>query len=69
MTTIDIARMTTKERLDLIGELWDSLAPEDVRLTPAQDAELARRMAKFDADRKTAISLEDIKAELDNRTR
>jgi len=38
-------------------------------LTPAQDAELARRMAKFDADRKTAISLEDIKAELDNRTR
>ena len=48
--TLDIARLTTKERLDLIGELWDSLAPEDVRLTPAQEVELARRMTTFDTD-------------------
>jgi putative addiction module component (TIGR02574 family) len=55
--------MTTKERLDLIGELWDSLAPEYFNLTPAQDAELGRRMATFEADRKTAIPPEDIEAE------
>ena len=62
MTTLDIARLTTKERLDLIGELWDSLTPEDVHLTPAQDAELGRRMARFEADRKTAVPFEEIEA-------
>jgi putative addiction module component (TIGR02574 family) len=46
--TLDIARLTPQERLDLIGELWDSLAAEDVPLTPAQEAELARRAAAFD---------------------
>ncbi len=69
MTTLDIARMTPRERLDLIGELWDSLAPEDVRLTPAQDAELARRMATFEADAKTARPWAEIEAELDRRAR
>jgi putative addiction module component (TIGR02574 family) len=58
MTTLDIARLTPRERLDLIGELWDSLAPEDVRLTPAQDAELARRMATFEADSRTVVPWE-----------
>ena len=69
MATLDIARLTPQERLDLIGELWDSLAAEDVRLTPAQDAELARRMASFDADAKEATPWQQIDAELDRRTR
>ena len=43
MTPLDIARLTPQERLDLISELWDSLSAEDVRLTPAQDAELDRQ--------------------------
>jgi len=50
MKAFDMTRLTPRERLDLIGELWDSLAPADVRLTPAQDAELGRRMATFEAD-------------------
>ncbi len=44
---IDIARLSPQQRLDLIGELWDSLASEGVSLTPAQEAELARRAAAF----------------------
>jgi putative addiction module component (TIGR02574 family) len=67
MTTLDITRLTPRERLDLIGELWDSLAAEDVRLTPAQDAELARRMATFEADSRTAVPWEQIERELDGR--
>ena len=47
MATLDIARLT---RLGLIGELWDSLLAEDMRPTPTQDAELARRTATFDND-------------------
>ena len=64
MTTLDIARLTPEERLELIGELWDSLAPEDVRSTPAQEAELARRMATFEADASAAVAWETIEAEL-----
>jgi putative addiction module component (TIGR02574 family) len=69
MATLDIARLTPQERLDLIGELWDSLSAEDMRLTPAQDAELARRMARFDADAEEARPWDEIDAELDRRTR
>lgn len=61
---LDIAKLTPKQRLDLIGELWDSLAPEDVALTPAQDAELARRMATFETDAKAAVPWETIDAAL-----
>ena len=66
---LDIARLTPKERLDLIGELWDSLAPEDVGLTPAQDTELARHMTTFEADAKAAVPWETIDAELSRRRR
>ena len=69
MTTVDIARMTPRERLDLIGELWDSLAPEDVNLSPAHEAELVRRMATFDADAKAAVPWDQVEAELDRRLR
>ena len=48
MALIDIARMTPREKLDLIGELWDSLNAADIVLTPAQEAELARRMENFE---------------------
>jgi putative addiction module component (TIGR02574 family) len=66
--TFDISKLTTKERLDLIGELWDSIAPQDVRLTPSQDAELARRMVTFDADAKDAVPWEDIESEFNKRS-
>ncbi|WP_407186378.1 addiction module protein [Bradyrhizobium centrosematis] len=69
MATLDISRLTPKQRLDLIGELWDSLSPDDVLLTPAHEAELDRRLASFDADRRDAIPWEDVDAELDRRSR
>ncbi|CCE08177.1 conserved hypothetical protein [Bradyrhizobium sp. STM 3843] len=56
----DISKLTTKERLDLIGELWDSLAPEDVQLTSVQQTELARRLDSFDADARDAVPWEYI---------
>lgn len=61
MPTLDISR--PKERLDLIGELWDSLAAEEVQLTPAQERELDRRIATFDDDAKTATPWESIDSE------
>jgi putative addiction module component (TIGR02574 family) len=69
MATLDISRLTPKERLELIGELWDSLSAADVRLTPAHEAELDRRLASFDEDRREAVPWKEIDAELDRRSR
>ena len=41
----------------------------DVPLTPAQEAELDRRLAGFDEDIQTAIAWEQIEAELGPRSR
>ncbi|MGY4304292.1 putative addiction module component (TIGR02574 family) [Bradyrhizobium sp. USDA 4369] len=56
----DISKLTTKQRLDLIGLLWDSLTLGDAGLTPAQEAELVRRLASFDADAGDAVPWEEI---------
>jgi putative addiction module component (TIGR02574 family) len=67
MTAIDITRLSPQERLDLIGRLWDSLDAEDVPLTPAQEAELERRLGTLDEDIKAGSTWEEIEAELDRR--
>ena len=67
MTAIDIAKLSPQERLELIGRLWDSLDSEDVRLTPAQQSELDRRLATLDEDIKAGSTWEQIEAELDRR--
>ena len=69
MPTLDISRLSSKERLDLIGELWDSLAAEEVRLTPAQERELDRRIATLDDDAKRATPWESIDREFVRQTR
>jgi len=47
----DILKLSIAERIELIGDIWDSIAevPEAVPLTEAQEAELDRRL---DAHRK-----------------
>ena len=62
MTALDIARLSPSERLDLIGQLWDSLSPQDVDLTTAQEAELAHRMETFAEDAKKAVPWEAVEA-------
>jgi len=69
MAILDISRLSPKERLDLIGELWDSLAAEEIQLTPAQEGELERRIATFDHDAKTATPWESVDREFIRQTR
>jgi len=42
----DILNLSIAERIELIGDLWDSMAevPEAITLTDAQKAELDRRL-------------------------
>lgn len=50
MSSIDFSHLSQQERLDLIGELWDSLAPGAAPMTPAQEAEITRRLKTLNED-------------------
>lgn len=50
MAIMDFSHLSTEQRLDLIGELWDSIEADAVPLTEAQAAEIDRRLATLDED-------------------
>jgi putative addiction module component (TIGR02574 family) len=62
MSTIDIAGLTTEQRLELIEEIWDSLivTPDSVPVTPAQRQELERRLDDLDRDGPVGIPWEEV---------
>ncbi len=57
------------ERLEIIAALWDSIDGAHTPLTPAQAAELDRRLASFEADKADVMTWEEFKAELEERAR
>jgi putative addiction module component (TIGR02574 family) len=63
----NLAHLSPQERLALIAQLWDSLTDDDLPLSPAQEAELDRRLASFDADRNDGVSWQQLQAELRQR--
>ena len=67
LTSDEITRLFSHERLSLIGQLWESLSASDVSLTPPQQAELERRLATFEHDRAHGVTWESLKAELAER--
>lgn len=64
LSPIEIEKLSPLERLELIGRLWDSLTPSDVSLTPAQSAELDRRLETADADLSHSVTWESLRAEI-----
>jgi putative addiction module component (TIGR02574 family) len=67
MSTIDFSHLSQQERLELIGELWDSLDPNAVPVTAAQKAEIDRRLATLDVDIANGRDAADVLAELRRR--
>jgi putative addiction module component (TIGR02574 family) len=65
ITALGIDRMNFEERLQLVQDLWDSIATEaeSAPLTPAQQEELLRRLADDDAHPEDGIPWETIKAD------
>ena len=61
------ARLSPRQRLDLIEALWESLDDKDVLVTEAQRAELDRRIAVLDQDREQSIPWDQLRAELRQR--
>ncbi|HUH94586.1 MAG TPA: addiction module protein [Casimicrobiaceae bacterium] len=54
LTREQITQLTPEQRLTLIEALWDSLEQDDLPVTPAQAAELDRRMETFEEDAASA---------------
>lgn len=67
LTHDEIARLSPQERLSLIEQLWESLSDADIPLTPAQQAEVERRLLTFEHDRTQGVTWESLKAELARR--
>lgn len=64
MPTIDYSHLTTAEKLDLIGELTESVKQDTLPISPEWEAELDRRNARFDEDRGHAVPWASVKAKL-----
>ena len=66
---IDINRLSRDERLDLIQELWDSLAPtqDELALTEAQRNELDRRLDEMDRDNTLGIPWDQVLIQIRER--
>lgn len=66
----DYRQLGVDERLQLVGDIWDSIAeeasasPEVLPLTDAQRAELDRRVAEYEADPASGVPMEDALARI-----
>lgn len=63
-----LRRLPVAERLQLVGDLWDSIAAdapdEAFPMTPELAAELDRRLAEADADPAGGIPWEAVRADI-----
>lgn len=62
-TTTEYMKLSISERIQLVEDIWDSIAaeaPDAVGLSQAQKAELHRRVAAHRADPSSAIPWEQL---------
>ena len=69
--SIDLSKLSVEEKLELIGEIWDSIedSGQDFPLTAEQEAELERRADEMDRDDSPGIPWEDVVKEIRSRKR
>ena len=62
MDAIDIARFSPEQRLELLEQIWDSLAatPDAVPVTLSQREELSRRLDELDHDGPVGIPWDEV---------
>ncbi len=67
----ELFRLSAAERLELIEELWDSIADDDVALdlTPEQREDLGKRVAEADADPTGGSPWEEVRERIRQRQR
>lgn len=62
MGNVDIAKLSPKDRLRLLEELWESLSqnPEMIPITDAQREELDRRLDELDSEGPVGIPWDEV---------
>jgi putative addiction module component (TIGR02574 family) len=69
----ELLKLSVAERLELVQELWDSIAAECEReplpLTDEQRQDLLRRLAEADADPASGIPWEEVRKRIRHRQR
>jgi len=64
----ELMKLTTDERLELVQDLWDSIGADAIPPLADEDMkELERRLEEHRRDPSTAITWEELKAELASR--
>ncbi len=64
---LDLSQLSTDEKLELIGELWDSLDERDIALTPEQQAEIQSRLGRLERDGVSGRPWNEVEARLRQR--
>lgn len=65
LTELGIDRLSVTDRLELIGQIWDTLPPDaELPISDWHIRELEKRLAAADADPGAAIPWETVKARL-----
>lgn len=66
ITQADIEQLSVKERIDLIGIIWDSIeaTSDQIELTQAQKDELDRRMAAYEADHNKGSTWDEVREKM-----
>ena len=70
-TRPDFLSLSIAERIQLAEDIWDSIAaenPESAALTPLQLQEIQARLDAHDQDPSTAVSWEQVRTELFQRS-
>jgi putative addiction module component (TIGR02574 family) len=60
-------KLTPRDRLQLIGALWDTLSQEDIPVTPEERALLDSRLADFEAHPDDQSPWPEVKGRLEKR--
>jgi putative addiction module component (TIGR02574 family) len=63
----ELFELPLSERLQLVQDLWDSIASADVPITPDQKEELDRRLAGHDRDPRAGDSWDAVKSRIVRR--
>ena len=56
-----LQKLTAEEKFQLIDELWCSLSPEDIAVSPELVSELERRIADHEANPEDGLTFEELK--------
>jgi len=61
---IDLSKLTVEEKLEMLDDLWESLAADDWEVSRELRAELDRRLDELDREGPVGTDWEDVYAEM-----